>query len=168
MIVELLAFLKHNLAEHFVIYFIPFYILGGRPAAVLSAQLLGYQISFIVVVVVLLDTLQIPMFYYLFSALGNSSLMRRFRKKSARLTSAFQESKLLRWLQLTGAPGVVMVTMLPLKGCGMLSGVLLARLLQLSKPMSYFLLVTGSLLGCILLLGVGEAILELWIRLVNS
>ena len=167
MIVDLLTFLKQNLADHFVIYFIPFYILGGRPAAVLSAQLLGYQISFIVVVVVLLDTLQIPLFYYLFSALGNSALLRRFRFKSARQAEAFQKSKLLHWLQLTGAPGVVMVTMLPLKGCGMLSGVLLARLLQLSKPMGYFLLVMGSLLGCVLLLGVGEAILELWHRLVT-
>jgi len=167
LIVDLLAYLKQNLADHFVIYFIPLYILGGRPAAVLSAQLLGFKISFIVVVVVLLDTLQIPLFYYLFSALGNSPLVRRFRSKSARHKEALQRSKLLHWLQLTGVPGVVLVTMLPLKGCGMLSGVLLARLLLLPKPMGYLLLITGSLLGCLLLLGVGEAILDLWQRFVT-
>jgi len=166
MIVDLLAYLKQNLAEHFVIYFIPFYILGGRPAAVISAQLLGYRIGFIVGVVVLLDILQIPFFYHLFNALGNSAIVRRFRLKSAKQTQVLRRSKLLHWIQLSGAPGVVMVAMLPLKGCGMLSGVLLARLLQLPKPLGYLLLILGSLLGCLLLLGVGEAILELWHRLV--
>jgi len=33
---ETITFLKNNLAEHFVIYFIPLYILGGRPVAILS------------------------------------------------------------------------------------------------------------------------------------
>jgi uncharacterized membrane protein len=163
---DILTFLKQNLAEHFVIYFIPLYLLGGRPAAVLSAQLLGYKISFIVPVVILLDTLQIPLFYHLLSTLKNSRLLQRFRLKSDRQAQAFRHSRLLRWLQFTGVPGVVLITMLPLKGCGMLSGVLLTRLLQLSKPLGYLLLVLGSLLGCLLLAGVGGAILELWQRLV--
>ena len=60
---DLVIFLKNNLAEHFVIYFIPLYIVGGRPVAILSAQFLGYKASFLLPEVVLLDTLQIPLFY---------------------------------------------------------------------------------------------------------
>ena len=63
---DLILFLKNNLAEHFVIYFIPLYYLGGRPIALISAQLLGQKITLLFPVGVLLDTLQIPLFYYLY------------------------------------------------------------------------------------------------------
>jgi len=55
---------------------------------------------------------------------------------------------------------VITITMLPLKGCGMWSGVFLSKILKLRKVMSYPLLITGSVLGCLLILGVGEAILK--------
>jgi uncharacterized membrane protein len=51
--------------------------------------------------------------------------------------------------------------MTPLKGCGMWSGVLLSKLLKLPKQTSYPLLIVGSILGCIFVFGVGEAILQL-------
>jgi uncharacterized membrane protein len=60
-----------------------------------------------------------------------------------------------------GTPGVVSITMLPLKGCGMWSGVLLSKLLRLPKQTGYPLLIVGSILGCILIFGVGEALLQL-------
>jgi uncharacterized membrane protein len=50
--------------------------------------------------------------------------------------------------------------MLPLKGCGMWSGVLLSKLLRLPKVISYALLIAGSFLGCLLILGAGEVILQ--------
>ena len=46
-------FLKNNLADHFVIYFIPLYILGRRPVAILSAQFLGFGIPLLLPVVVM-------------------------------------------------------------------------------------------------------------------
>ena len=69
---DLVLFLKNNLADHFVIYFIPLYIVGGRPIAILSAQFLGYRVSFLLPVVVMLDTLQIPLFYYLYDTISDS------------------------------------------------------------------------------------------------
>jgi uncharacterized membrane protein len=59
-----------------------------------------------------------------------------------------------------GTPGVLVITMLPLKGCGMWSGVLLSKILGLSKKTGYSLLISGSILGCLLVLIVGEAVLE--------
>jgi uncharacterized membrane protein len=58
--------------------------------------------------------------------------------------------------------------MLPLKGCGMWSGVLLSQLLRLPKQTSYPLLIVGSILGCILIFGVGEAVLQLKDLFVNK
>ena len=70
---DTVIFLKNNLADHFVIYFIPLYVLGGRPVALLSAQFLGFRITFLLPVVVMLDTLQIPLFYYVFGTISIES-----------------------------------------------------------------------------------------------
>ena len=158
---DVIAFLKNNLADHFVIYFIPLYILGGRPVAVLSAQFLGFKISFILPVVVMLDTLQIPLFYYLYGTVSDSVLVGKLRKRITKKEVNLKESKISRWMQLMGMPGVVAITMTPFKGCGMWSGVLLSKLIGLRKHTSYPLLMGGSLLGCIFLFGIGEVFLQL-------
>jgi uncharacterized membrane protein len=158
---DAVIFLKNNLADHFVIYFIPLYILGGRPVALLSGQFLGVKIGFLLLVVVMLDTLQIPFFYYLYGTISKWSFMRRLHQRTIKKAERLRKSRLFRWMQLIGTPGVVAITMLPLKGCGMWSGVLLTTFLRLPKRLSYFLLIVGSILGCIFLLAVGESILQL-------
>ena len=158
---EAITFLKDNLADHFVIYFIPLYILGGRPVAILSAQFLGFKIFFLLPVVVLLDTLQIPMFYHIYDSISKSALMERLNQRTMKKESRLRDSKLFQRMQLMGMPGVVAITMTPLKGCGMWSGVLLSKFLKLPKQTSYPLLIVGSILGCIFVFGVGEAVLQL-------
>jgi uncharacterized membrane protein len=165
---DAVIFLKNNLADHFAIYFIPLYILGGRPVALLSAQFLGVRIAFLLPVVVMLDTLQIPFFYYLYDTIYKGSFMRRLHERTAKKEERLRKSRLFRWIQLMGTPGVVAITMLPLKGCGMWSGVLLTTLLRLPKKISYSLLIVGSILGCILIFGVGEAVLQLKDLFVNK
>ena len=158
---EAITFLKDNLADHFVIYFIPLYILGGRPVAILSAQFLGFKIFFLLPVVVMLDTLQIPMFYHIYGAISKSALMRRLNQRTRKKEKRLRDSKFFQRMQVMGMPGVVAITMTPLKGCGMWSGVLLSKLLKLPKQTSYPLLIVGSILGCIFVFGVGEAVLQL-------
>ena len=165
---EIVLYLKSNLADNFVLYFIPLYIVGGRPVAVLSAQLLGYTALFIVPVVVMLDTLQIPMFYYLYGALSQRLLVRKLSERAGKKERKLHESRFFRWMQVMGAPGVVAITLLPMKGCGMWSGVLLSKVLKYPKPYSYLLLILGSTLGCAILLGIGDCILKLWWILAGS
>ena len=159
--VDVLTFLKNNLADHFVIYFIPLYILGGRPVAILSAQFLGLKLSFLLPVVVMLDTLQIPLFYSLYDTISRQLLLRKLRERTTKKERRLHKSRFFHWAQVMGMPGVVAITMTPLKGCGMWSGVLLSKFLRLPKQSSYPLLIVGSILGCLLVFGVGEAILEL-------
>jgi len=159
---ELILFLKDNLAEHFVIYFIPLYYLGGRPIALISAQLIGHKISFLLPVAILLDTLQIPIFYHLYGSISNSAFILKLSPRRKQKEAKRQKTRLFQWVQTWGAPGVIVITMLPLKGCGMLSGFILSKLLQLPKTRVYLLLVLGSLIGCGILFGLGEVILEMW------
>ena len=157
---DLIAFLKSNLADHFVIYFLPLYILGGRPAAVLTAQLTGYNMFFILPVVVLLDILQVPFFYHLYGSLSGSRIIKRLRERFSKKEKRLRESRFFSWMQVIGVPGVVAITLIPMKGCGMWSGVLLSKFLELPKKRSYPLLLLGSVLGCVFLLGIGEMILQ--------
>jgi uncharacterized membrane protein len=165
---DAIIFLKNNLNDHFVLYFIPLYILGGRPAAILSAQFLGRKIFFLLPVVVLLDTLQIPFFYHLYNTVSNRIFIQKFYKRSEKRIHRLKQSRFFKWLQFLGKPGVIAISMLPIKGCGMWSGVLLSNLLKLPRKTSYPLMITGSLLGCLLLLGVGEAVLEIGAFLINK
>ena len=159
---DLIIYLKDNLAEHFVIYFIPLYYLGGRPIALISAQLLGHKISFLLPVAVMLDTLQIPLFYHLYDSISKRPLMRKLADKGKLKEARQKKTKLFQWLQHLGIPGIIIITMLPLKGCGILSGFILSRLLLMTKSIAYTLLIIGSILGCLILFGVGELILESW------
>jgi uncharacterized membrane protein len=164
---EIILFLKNNLAEHFVFYFIPLYYLGGRPIALISAQLLGHQPAFLLPVAILLDTIQIPIFYHLYGTISSSSLMQKLHQKGEKKEAVRRKGRLFRWLQTFGSSGVIVITMLPLKGCGMLSGFILSKLLRLSKIQGYLLLILGSILGCGMLLGIGEMILKGWEYLIQ-
>ena len=164
---ELVIFLKDSLAEHFVIYFIPLYYLGGRPIALLSAQLIGHKISFLLPVAVLLDTLQIPIFYHLYGSISNSTFVRKISTGRKQKEARRQKSRLFQWFQALGPPGVIIITLLPLKGCGILSGFILSKLLRIPKTRVYLLLILGSVIGCGILLGLGEVILKSWELLVN-
>ena len=165
---DAIVFLKNNLADHFAIYFIPLYILGGRPVAILSAQFLGFRAFFLLPVVVILDTLQVPLFYYLYGRISNGLFMQKLYKRITKKEERLHKSKFFHWIQLMGTPGVVAISMLPLKGCGMWTGVLLSKLLRLPKQVSYPLLIAGSILGCILIYGMGEAVLQLKDLFVNK
>ena len=164
---DIVLFLKNNLSENFTVYFIPLYILGGRPVALLSGQFLGLKIFFLLPVVVLLDTLQIPFFYYLYDTISNSRILRKLYDRAEKKEAYIRKSRVFQWVQVLGTAGVITITLLPLKGCGMWSGVLLSKLLKLPKLISYPLLITGSLLGCLLILGAGEVILQ-FIRTING
>lgn len=166
--VDAIIFLKNNLEDNFVFYFIPLYILGGRPAAILSAQFLGRKIFFLLPVVVMLDTLQIPFFYHLYNTVSNRIVIQKFFKRSEKRIHRLKQSRFFKWLQFLGKPGVIAISMLPFKGCGMWSGVLLSKLLKLPRQTSYPLMILGSLLGCLLLLGVGEAVLKIGAFLINK
>lgn len=158
--IDTVIFLKNNLAEHFIIYFIPLYILGGRPVSIISAQLLGFNLFFLLPVVVMLDTLQIPFFYFLFEKISKSVFIGRLYEKAKKRQDRIFNSRVFNRMKIMGIPGVITVTMLPLKGCGMLSGFLLSKIFGLPKIKAYPLLIAGSVLGCLLVFFAGEGILK--------
>jgi uncharacterized membrane protein len=158
---EMVAYLKQHMADNLAIYLFMAYIVGGRPGAILAAMAAGLSVFLIVPAVWFMDTTQIPIFYFLFGTLSRRPLARRLSERFRERTARIRDSGLLRRLQCLGPPGVIAVAMLPFKGCGMMSGVLMSKILRLPPARAAVLLTAGSLAGCLLIAGAGEVLLQL-------
>ena len=137
--------------------------LGGRAASILAARLAGFNMAIYLPLAICLDMVQVPLFFLLYQE-GSQWIIflkklgdRAQRQKEKLASSAFYE-RLVRW----GPLGVLVVTLLPIKGGGMWSGVLLAHILKVERGRAYLLLFAGSLLGAFLLMGLSDLILKVW------
>ncbi|NVM22237.1 MAG: small multi-drug export protein, partial [Desulfobacterales bacterium] len=130
--------------------------------AILTARLFGLNLIWFFPLVVLMDTLQVPCFYCLYEHTFTSERLRRFGDYFRRKGDMAKGRRFFRMLRGLDRAGVVLLTMLPVKGGGMWSGVLLAHFIGLPKRTSFPLLVGGSILGSLLFVGVGDGLIRLW------
>jgi uncharacterized membrane protein len=158
---EMVALFKQHVTDNLAVYLFLAYVVAGRPGAILAAMAAGLSVFLIVPAVWFMDATQIPMFYFLFGTLSRRPLARRLNERFRKRSERIRNSGLLRRLECLGPPGVIAVAMLPLKGCGMMSGVLMSKILRLPPARATVLLIAGSLAGCLLLAGAGEALLQL-------
>jgi uncharacterized membrane protein len=150
------------LKEYYFFNFFALYVLGGRTAALLSAQWLGQSLLFFFPLVVLLDIVQIPLFYRAYEGLLRLSFLSRVKPWLERRRESVQQSGIWRVWSAWKGLGVFLITLVPVKGGGMWSGVLMAFSLKIPKRASYPILIGGSVAGCLLLLGLGETLGYLW------
>ena len=156
------VWLQQHLHEHSLLYFIALYTVGGRPVAILTASLLRLNLLLFFPLVVFMDTVQIPCFYYLYEHTFTSARLQRLSGYFQRKGKVAKERRFFQRLQAFGDVGVLMLTMLPMKGGGMWSGVFLAHIIGVPKKKSYTLLMSGSILGSLMFVGVGDGLLRFW------
>jgi uncharacterized membrane protein len=159
---DLIHWLQSHFHDHHFLYFIALYIGGGRPVAILTARFFGLNLLWFFPLVVLMDTLQIPCFYYLYEYTFASGRLSRLSSYFQRKAALARGRSSFHTLKALGQVGVVLLTMLPVKGGGMWSGVFLAHVMGLRKRTSVPLLVGGSVLGSLLFLGLGDSLVRLW------
>ena len=159
---DVLVWLREHIHEHSLLYFMAIYIGGGRPVAILTARLAGFNMLLFFPLVVFMDTLQIPCFYFLYDHTFTNGRLQRFTGYLHRRGESAEKQGTFQRLRSLGGLGVLVLTVLPVKGGGMWSGVLLAHLIQLPKRTSLPLLVSGSVAGSLIFVGIGDAILRLW------
>lgn len=157
-----MVWLQQHLHEHSLLYFIALYTVGGRPVAILTASLFRLNLLLFFPLVVFMDTVQIPCFYYLYEHTFTSARLQRLSGYFQRKGKVAKERRFFQRLQAFGDAGVLMLTMLPMKGGGMWSGVFLAHIIGVPKKKSYTLLMSGSILGSLMFVGVGDGLLRFW------
>ena len=156
------VWLQQHLHEHSLLYFIALYTLGGRPVAILTASLFRLNLLLFFPLVIFMDTVQIPCFYYLYEHTFTSARLQRLSGYFQRKGKVAKERRFFQRLQAFGHVGVLLLTMLPMKGGGMWSGVFLAHIIGVPKKKSYTLLMSGSILGSLIFVGVGDGLLRFW------
>jgi len=158
----LVLWLQQHIHEHSLWYFIALYILGGKPVAILTAKLYGLNFALLFPLLLVMDAVQIPCFYYLYGCMFREERLRRVTHYLQRKGDAAKAGYLFPILEGLGPLGVLLLTMLPVKGGGIWSGVLLARLLGLPMNISFPLLLGGSILISLILIGVGDGLIGVW------
>ena len=150
------------LREYYLFHFFGLYVLGGRTAAILSAQWLGQNLFFFFPLVVVLDVLQVPLFYRAYEGLLRIPGLARLKPWLEKRREGVRRSRAWRAWSAWKGLGVFLITVMPLKGGGMWSGVLMAFSLKIPKRVSYPILISGSVVGCLVLLAIGGALGTLW------
>jgi len=156
------VWLQQHLHEHSLLYFIALYTVGGRPVAILTASLFRLNLLLFFPLVVFMDTVQVPCFYYLYEHTFTSERLQRLSGYFQRKGKVARKRSFFQRLQAFGHVGVLLLTMLPMKGGGMWSGVFLAHIIGVPKKKSYTLLMSGSILGSLMFVGVGDGLLRFW------
>jgi uncharacterized membrane protein len=163
---ETVTWLQMHLREHQTLYFICLYAVGGRPAAVASARFMGMGLGYFLPFILFMDLIQVPCFYLLYQKLFRHPRFVRARERFSKKLNKLRSSRLLERAQAWGPLGVVVVTLMPVKGGGMWSGTLLAYSLGLRKQYGLLLLILGSILGTLLLAGLLDSLLLVIQRLI--
>jgi uncharacterized membrane protein len=156
------VWLQQHLHEHSLLYFIALYTVGGRPVAILTASFFRLNLLLFFPLVIFMDTVQVPCFYYLYEHTFTSARLQRLSGYFQRKGKVAKERRFFQRLQAYGHVGVLLLTMLPMKGGGMWSGVFLAHIIGVPKKKSYTLLMSGSILGSLMFVGVGDGLLRFW------
>ena len=153
------GFLHHPLGSCVILHG-----LGGRAASIVAARLAGFNMAIYLPLAIFLDMIQVPLFFLLYEEGSQRFIfLKKLGDRAQRQKEKLASSRFYERLVLWGQLGVLVVSLLPIKGGGMWSGVLLAHLMKLQRSRSYLLLFAGSLLGAALLLGLSDLIREAWI-----
>ena len=132
-----------------VLHFLPG---AGRKVSTLYAQAMLHNVWIVLPLILFLDAIQIPFYFYLYN-IGTTSIrpLARFKARLIAKTEKGVAKKLLGWARRYGVIGVFLVAALPFFGGGVWTAVLLAYTLGLKKAVSYSALLLGCLAGITLL-----------------
>ncbi len=107
------------------------------------------------------DYVQIPIYGYLLERLSEKFPFRWARKQVERMQGHLQEKRLLRWVSSMGNLGIVLISALPIKGFGIHSGSILCFLIGKRRLEGTVLLMTGSILGILIVFGLTAGVLQI-------
>jgi uncharacterized membrane protein len=159
---DMIQWLQQHVQEHSLVYFIALYIGGGKPVALLTAKMCGLNLFWLFPLVILMDAVQIPCFDYAYRHMFSNRRLRRAADYLQNRCNAITDITIFQKLRSWGPLGVLLLSMLPLKGGGIWSAVFLARLLGMPMALSFPLLISGSILISLLCVGLGDSVLRLW------
>ncbi len=107
------------------------------------------------------DLAQIPVYGFLLERFSERFPFRWARRQVGRVQGRMREKGLLRWISSLGNLGVILISALPIKGFGIHSGSAFCFLIGKRRFEGAFLLMTGSVLGILIVFGLTTGALRI-------
>lgn len=135
------------------------YLTMGRTGAIATCLLLEKGIALTLMMALLLDLVQIPVYGFFLEATTRPTpfakkfslwLLHRKEKLNARLNNGKFWSRLTHIKPLA----VIVVSTIPIRGCGIISACILSFMLGYGRVQGTILIMTGSVIGALLTLAV--------------
>ncbi|MBU4128546.1 small multi-drug export protein [bacterium] len=140
----------------------------GRGVSIVYGVLRGMNVLYFLPLGVFFDMFQVWPLYFLYeTAESRMPLIRKLKEKMSKRENKFLHSKIFKGVKSLGHLGVAVVALLPVKGCGMWSSILLAHILKIKRPRAYLLFFIGSIIGCLLWFAIGDIIKSIWHQIIH-
>ncbi len=163
----MIAYLKEILYNHPYWVFIILHMTLGRGVSIVYGVLRGMNVLYFLPLGVFFDMFQVwPLYFFYETTESRMPLIRKLKEKMNRRENKFLHSRIFRGVKSLGQLGVAIVALLPVKGCGMWSSILLAHILKIKRSRAYLLFFIGSIIGCLILVGIGDIIKSIWRQIV--
>jgi uncharacterized membrane protein len=159
----MITYIKEVLFEHPYWVFIIIHMTLGRGVSIIYGVLRGLDLLYFLPLGVFFDMFQVWPIYFLYEMTESRMLLiRKLKERMNRKENSFLHSRIFRGVKSLGYLGVTAVALLPVKGCGMWSSILLAHILRIKRSHAYPLFLIGSIIGSLILVGIGDIIRSLW------
>ena len=163
-----MSYLKEVLYNHPYWIFIILHMTLGRGASILYGVLRGLNILYFLPLGVFFDMFQVWPLYLLYETTeSRMPFIRKLKDRMNKRENKFLQSRIFKRARTLGHLGVTLVAILPVKGCGMWSSILLAHILKIKRSRAYLLFFIGSIIGCLILVGIGDIIKSIWYQFVH-
>ncbi len=133
----------------------------GRTVSMVYAIYYHLHLPYYIPLALGYDLAQIPVYGFILERFSEKFPFRWARKQVERMQRRMQEKWFLRWISSMGSIGIILISALPIKGCGILSGSVFSFLIGQKRFEGTFLLMVGSLLGIAIVFGLTTGALQI-------
>ncbi len=147
---------------NFILLFTLIHFTMGRSFSVLFAMFNQMPVLLYFPLALVYDYVQIPVYGIILEQSSQKFFaIRWLTKKADRVMASLNERPLLKKVMSLGNVGLILLSALPIRGFGILSGSIVSFFLKKGKTEGTILLMTGSFLGIFIIMGIAKGVFKI-------
>jgi len=148
--------------ENLILLFTLIHFTLGRSFSVFFAILNQMSVFIYFPLALAYDYVQIPVYGMLLEQSSKKFFVVRWlTHKTDKVISAMNERPLMKKVMSLGNVGLILLSALPIRGFGILSGSIVSFFLKKGRVEGTVLLMTGSLLGIFIIMGISQGVFKI-------
>lgn len=147
---------------NFILLFTLIHFTMGRSFSVLFAMFNQMPVLLYFPLALVYDYVQIPVYGIILEQSSQKFFaIRWLTKKADRVMASLNERPLLKKVMSLGNVGLILLSALPIRGFGILSGSIVSFFLKKGKTEGTILLMTGSFIGILIIMGIAKGVFKI-------